>query len=247
MRWWEEGNKDLFGRQNRGLMCVSKSPMMNYLCNLSKKYCYIYVETPKVACSTIKMNLQFLELGEENKFRVHDKSNSPLLSPSDSSINLKKVIKNYFKFCFVRNPYDRVLSCYLDKVKPERKKSYRVDLGLPHEGNVSFEDFLDSVRCQKRSDMNIHWIPQSEILAVESIKYDFVGRFDNFENNLTEVIALICERNNIAPPDNGLYIKRHSPHQTDAFNLTGRYMTIRAASLIQEIYKEDFEVFGFSY
>lgn len=60
-----------------------------------EKYKAIYFPIPKVACSSIKVFLtDFAEfsLDDLDKF------------------------KNYFKFAFVRNPWDRLVSCYINKV-----------------------------------------------------------------------------------------------------------------------------------
>ncbi|MEH6542889.1 MAG: sulfotransferase family protein [Porticoccaceae bacterium] len=241
MNRWIEGQKVFQGKRIGG-----SKPPINYLCNLSNKYRYIYMETPKVGCSTIKKNLHWMELGEDHVSSVHDKSASPLFSPGDSEVNFKKSVKSYFKFSFVRNPYARALSCYLDKVRLGRKKRYSEMLGVSEEEAVSFEAFLTRVSHQKTSEMDLHWIPLSVILTLNNIEYDFVGRFENFENDLIKVIALVCERNNISTPDNGLYVARNSPHRTDASSLISEYMTERSGELIREIYRDDFELFGYS-
>ena len=93
----------------------------DYLFNISVKKGYLYVETPKVACSTIKRSLQLLEVGPEivpPPRKIHERSCSPLLTPSQvGSLFLECAYSdNFFRFCFVRNPYTRILSCYLDKV-----------------------------------------------------------------------------------------------------------------------------------
>ena len=58
----------------------------NYSINISLKYSYIYVETPKVACSSIKSTLQKMELGDPQFSRedfedLHKRDFSPLLRP----------------------------------------------------------------------------------------------------------------------------------------------------------------------
>ena len=91
----------------------------NYLINISKTYKYVYLETPKVACSTIKRTFQKAEvtaLGGEVAKNIHDKNLSPLLSPLDIQNGLDSMFEGdeFFRFSFVRNPYSRILSAYLD-------------------------------------------------------------------------------------------------------------------------------------
>ena len=118
---------------------------MNYAANVSLKHKYVYIETPKVACSTIKLTLQRLELGDDTfnpSFDdVHDRSFSPLLSLHSIS-EFEEVLEgdDYFRFCFARNPYVRTLSAYLDKVnQPKYQKLIAPALGHKKcfEGGIS--------------------------------------------------------------------------------------------------------------
>jgi hypothetical protein len=224
-----------------------KRKRINYLCNISGKNRYLYMETPKVGCSTIKKNLQLLEndgeeTGEKN---IHDKDASPLLSPLDKGVDLKEALNDYFKFTFVRNPYTRILSCYLDKFRPDKPK-FRQHLGLPDNAEVSFEEFLQRVKLQDPKEMNIHWMPQSTILAPESVDYNFVGRFENFQEEFKQVLTKISVLNGLPAPEEGWFKSRHSKFRSDAGTQLEQFMTRPAQKLIQKIYSEDFERYGYS-
>jgi sulfotransferase famil protein len=223
-----------------------KEKRINYLCNISIKHKYLYMETPKVGCSSVKKNLQILEnSGVDNQFpNVHDKSKSPLFSPLDDGVDFRYVLGNYYKFSFVRNPYVRALSCYLDKFR-EGKPKFREQLGFGPEAAVSFEEFLERVSGQDSKEMNIHWMPVSLILSSDQIGYDFIGRFERFENDLKLVMQHIAQENGLSLPESILYKSRHSKFQSNAGNKLGSYMTKRAQQLVQKIYAEDFEQFGY--
>lgn len=99
-----------------------------YSTHISLKHNYLYVETPKVACSTIKKTLQTMEVENVNfhrdnpNIKVHE--NSLLLSPSSVGDFQKLLNSEIFKFCFSRNPYTRLLSAYLQKIctnRPQKK------------------------------------------------------------------------------------------------------------------------------
>jgi hypothetical protein len=56
--------------------------------HISRRYRAVYVQNPKAACSTIKLALQRAECGDPSykpATSVHDKTRSPLASPSDLS------------------------------------------------------------------------------------------------------------------------------------------------------------------
>ncbi|MBD0335929.1 MAG: sulfotransferase family 2 domain-containing protein [Cyanobacteria bacterium Co-bin13] len=99
-----------------------EAELFNLSIHISLKHRYLYVDTPKVGCSTIKLTLQRLELEDEQFARddfedIHLRKFSPLLMPIQvGPLDAFLSRSDIFKFCFVRNPYTRVLSCYLDKI-----------------------------------------------------------------------------------------------------------------------------------
>jgi hypothetical protein len=89
---------------------------VDYLCNIGRRYPFLYFEVPKVACSSIKRTLQLLEATREigAPSNIHDKKNSPLIGPLSSGLTYEQLFtsSNLIRFAFVRNPYSRSLSCY---------------------------------------------------------------------------------------------------------------------------------------
>ena len=103
---WERFVKDV-----ENLCPFVHESMLSYGVHISLRHRYIYVETPKVACTTIKLALQRLEWGDsdyypDNMEVIHLRECSPLLTPRQI-LSFPSALKNpyYFKFCFVRNPY----------------------------------------------------------------------------------------------------------------------------------------------
>ena len=160
----------------------------NYLINVSNKHKYIYFETPKVACSTIKKTLQLLEVdGEREKLadNVHDKLATPLLSPMQLVNSLSHHIETHFTFGFVRNPYSRILSCYLDKIIGNQwEKDRRLPkIGYDPSDELTFVEFLNAIRKYPVEEWDIHWMPQVVLLAHGKIDLDFVGKQERFSIN----------------------------------------------------------------
>ncbi len=140
----------------------------DYGLNMSLRHSYVYVETPKVACSSIKSTLLRLELDDPGFYRVdfedvHNRAFSPLLKPSQiGDLDQFLARSSIFKFCFVRNPYSRLLSAWLDKIAGNRKQKAQVLLQLGHDPNrldreISFEKFVRAVVAQPVSVMDPHW------------------------------------------------------------------------------------------
>lgn len=216
---------------------------VDYLINVSKTYKYIYFETPKVGCSTIKRTLQKLEVLDASDIPkdVHKKKLSPLLSPLDLENNFSKYLTDaYFKFSFVRNPYTRILSCYLDKITGIQKNVYLPKIGYSLTDNVSFKAFLLAIKEQTYFEMDVHWMPQHVLLAADKIPLDFIGRQENFDNDLAKVLSIITKSDSDAPD-----ITNERPHAVGANKKLQQYLTEDAAQLIQEIYADDFRLYGY--
>ena len=158
---------------------------------------YLYVETAKVACSTIKKMLIKAEYdGKVTPLEgepIHFREFSPLLNARQvgdfqAFINRPDI----FKFCFVRNPYTRLLSCYLDKIKRPGPQSHPLMIQLGYgpfsEKILSFEEFVNAVIEQPIGVMDPHWRIQYYATFQEGIDYDFIGRFENFEIDLKNAI-----------------------------------------------------------
>ena len=79
---------------------------------ISRKHRLIYIYIPKVACSSLKKSLLPLFDLEDNL----DPHQAPFPKIPDWRIISQK---EYFTFAFVRNPWDRLVSCYRDKIRSD--------------------------------------------------------------------------------------------------------------------------------
>ncbi len=80
-----------------------------------RKFLYCYV--PKVACSNWKRVIKFMQgtiddIGSKMKM---DHKNGLVFLDSFSEEEIRYRIRNYYKFMFVRNPMERLLSAYRNK------------------------------------------------------------------------------------------------------------------------------------
>ncbi|WNH11620.1 sulfotransferase family 2 domain-containing protein [Thalassobellus suaedae] len=90
---------------------------------------------------------------------------------------------SYFKFAFVRNPWDRAYSDYLFIQDFAGVKG-------------SFKDYLDKKNEFQRILINTsgshylgdHLLAQTEFFDEENYKLDFIGRFENFDSDIQLVL-----------------------------------------------------------
>jgi hypothetical protein len=218
----------------------------------SDQYRYTYVDTPKTGCSTIKRTLndaevpwlenathayQFGYSGE--LISVHDRSVTPLRKPIDL-VQFSSFIENSFVvFAFIRNPFTRVLSAYLDKiaVHAERRKLF-LDAGRDDKP-PSFLEFLRVVLTQTPREMDPHWRPQFQHGGFGRINYTSIGAFENFDADLASILETI---------KSGLsqHIVPMREHRTSAQYEYIRYYDAEAIDIVQRKYREDFKYFGYS-
>ena len=226
--------------------------LADYHCNVSTKYSYMFWENPKVFSTSILKFLQSKECLKTSKEMKssHDRNASPLMRLSIFDHQLQDEIlfgNKYFKFAFVRNPYVRLLSAYKSKIEKNLPAKYEI-LSVLHSENdkskldlqeqVSFEAFIDIVCSQEVVNMNSHWKIQKYHIHYDSIEYDFIGKLENVEQDLSFVTRKIF----------GSETKRLpiSKNFTDSSSLLNNYYDRALARRVEEKYKSDFECFGYN-
>ncbi len=226
---------------------------VNYSMHISLKHAYLFYETPKSGCSTIKRRLQRIELSDtpfKPSNSVHSRLESPMIAPSQlprAQINEILADHRFPKFCFVRNPFTRVLSAYLDKIvrnEPQKALFFKAQgkPDTPLTQTVSFSEFLEALALTPAAKMDPHWMPQGFHLFYDLLDYNFVGKFENFENDFSTVARMLFPRE----------IRENIPadvmagHKTDAANKLEHYFNGKCIDLVKKIYQDDFSSFGYS-
>lgn len=225
---------------------------LNNLFHISVKHRYLFVHNPKVGSTTIKHSLNRLELKgtsvNVHTIPMHPRiTESPLIKPFQLSDELFETVltaPDYIRFSFVRDPYARILSCYLDKIahrRPEAKKIYH-RLGMDIEDmtqDVSFDlfiDFLHEMRAE-RGRWDLHWRPQTHILRPRLINYTLLGRMEQFEQDYDRLNEMM---NGILPK-----LVKRGQHDTGARDQIQEFYTPDLRHKVAEIYDRDFEFFGY--
>jgi len=181
---------------------------------------------------------------------VHDRTVSPLARLSDFSYDEQDALifgDSTYKFTFVRNPYSRLLSAYRSKIErclPAKKEIIAVLDGKHKsevesvERDITFSEFIDVVISQSALEMNSHWKHQVAHLNIESIEYDFIGRFETFSQDIKKVCKRIYGDNSVELPV--------SKNYTGADELLDVYYDRDLYHKVYTAFREDFERFEYT-
>jgi hypothetical protein len=94
---------------------------------------------------------------------------------------------------------------------------------------------------QRIEDMNPHWAPQSFLLAIDKLQYDFLGRFEYFEDSIGQLVS----RRKLRVPEGALHSGQR--HATSADRRLAEHYTRKAEERVREIYREDFGRLGYGW
>lgn len=226
------------------------------------EYKCLCMTIPKVACTTAKVTL------------FHLAGNPAPAQPSDvhgldvglflGKYSTEEIIEiltspEWVRFCFVRNPYDRLLSAYKSKIGNTRDTQYswlqnaiRGRFNCPDGDRcsanmVTFGDFVQflsdcggKVRYELKPDAiyDGHFNAQTRILKQDLIEYDFIGRFENFADDFKTVLARLgAPEETVALVSERRNVSAHVP--------TDEMYSRDLAALTYDLYRDDFEAFEY--
>ena len=214
---------------------------------LLKDYKIIYFPVAKVACSSIKkVFADLLDLKydlDDIDDSVHE-LNFPFVKIRDIS---SKRYDGYLKFAFVRNPWDRLFSCYKSKILQDPDYYIRgftqgvfdgfLKYGDKFYAGMSFCDFVFSIRKIPDKDADEHFRSQYVTLYDRNGTRltNFIGKFEKIDKDFSHVANWLHQE-----------IKLPRLMQSDNRLYTESY-TSKLIKIVAERYKEDIELFGYSY
>ncbi len=209
---------------------------MKYYKNSKNKY--VYVKQYKAGSSSID------EYTKDHRLCGFD------ATPEE----LQTKYKDWFKFGVVRNPYDRVVSVYVDKCveNPVNRinrgdetlqtcqriilKALNKPLKLEEFSKITFEQFVEILPEIYNNDW--HFYTQSPFLVNSSntVVVDKLARFENFDTEVKDILNEL-----------GFTITE-MPHKNKTSRASYRdYYNEKTKKIVTEIYKDDLKNFGYEF
>ena len=93
---------------------------------ISQSHNFVFIHVPKTAGSTIHVHFKDY-YGLVGVQRADPAPNAHHMTAKEM-ISKHPECKEYFKFAFVRNPYDRLLSAYSEFTQMEHRRGYPLDI-----------------------------------------------------------------------------------------------------------------------
>jgi len=152
----------------------------------------------------------------------------------------KSEFESCFKFAFVRNPWDRLLSAYLFLKKGGRNKGDAKWAQENLAGFKNFEEFVLQWVTPKKVLSGIHFVPQHKFVTqpfTKNIMVDFVGRYENLAQDFNVV------REKLGFGKNLLFENKTEVKIKDYRD----FYSEDSKAIVAEVYREDIELFGYKF
>lgn len=196
----------------------------------------IFIPIPKAACSSVKYIIA--ELPEYQNHvdlgNIHSPKNFKYLINREIS-NPK--YKDYFKFTFVRNPWDRIVSCYVDKILNFPDDNL-ISVYQWYKPKMTFEEFVEGVAMTPDIYSDTHFKSQSCFVVNENneLIVDFVGKLETLDADFKIVCEKLGIENQKLPVKNPSWKKNYK-----------EYYTEKTMKIIAERYETDIRIFGYEF
>lgn len=204
----------------------------------------MYGRVPKVANSSIKASLckllkhpadEGVRTTADSFWRDATHGETELITP----LQARRHRGTHFSFSFVRNPFDRLVSAYNNKIIENVELTRPMqEMGL--RSQMEFADFIECIYSCPDDQLDVHLLPQSSILcAGEKLVPKFVGRLEQIETHWASLRRRM--RREGLPTLGKLPEKNRRREKTD--DLSQYFSNSDIIRRIAERYRRDIEMF----
>lgn len=172
---------------------------------------------------------------------------------------IEQRLKTYYKFLFVREPLERLVSAYRDKflgyrmyfvkrwgpqiIKKFRKKSKHRKRDIVDEEIPTITEFFKYVVSTKPLKMDMHWMPYKELSQPCAVNYDFIGSFDSVAQDAKRVLHQLQIDDKVEFPQKQSYYYNY-PNQTSFDYLINQVPKSLLRAVVRK-YIKDYDLFSF--
>ena len=222
-------------------------PVISARVYISHKYRFINFQIQKVASTTQTQLVCNLHEVSEDTMETKELIRTDFLQYTLYSSKYK--YDDYYKWVFARNPWDRLLSCYRNKIIDNRpilnsppfpvlcpdglneKNAYKFN-------SMTFEDFVKFVYKTPDFLCDGHFLPQHYFI---SHKMDFIGHFENFDADMLKLLSIVA-------PDCSI---KEVGKENISSNRGGKpyreYYTDEMREMVARKYARDIELFDYQF
>lgn len=224
-----------------------------YHSRVSVEHKYLAMAVPKVGCSTIKRTLHAFEGFAPAERLALEHTAAPdhrLTSLSPKQLANAIESPDWLRFTFVRNPYARLLSAWKSKIlapddtqyaplRAEIRAAFNYPTADEDSPVVAFGDFVRFITTPgTRMAQDGHFERQFHVGGHNVIRYDVVGRFENFAEDFATVLT------RLGAGDDVLALAHEVTNPTSALPASAAYDSELAAIAFAH-YRVDFVAFGY--
>ena len=199
---------------------------------INHKRKFVFVCVPKTGSTTLSK--YFKRTGESDKPKDHpwltDKYHYPI-----SKIREEENVEDYYKFAFYRNPFDRLVSSWLDFTQRKGHQSWSSKLKTQFK---SWEDFAKNFVNTEWAN-EIHFQPTTFYTHVDGVQaVDYIARYENFSEETQHIFKHL----GIEYLADELY---HRYRQTNRKkNYRKYYKDDATIEVVSNYFRNDLETFG---
>jgi hypothetical protein len=230
---------------------------------VSDKHRFVYMTNYKVATTSILLSLlplfdfdvegvDFDNVTQGPSFACNGREFEDIhqLFSEHSQINkahflagLGSLYQHYFKFTFVRNPWDRLVSCYTSKIVQGGTGLRMGKYGeVSLRSDMSFGDFAEAVCQVPDGAADPHFRSQHVAICQDgpekAVLADFVGRFENLQADFGHIAQEIGLKARLS------HTKKSKTNNSPSYR---DFYDERLARMVGERYREDADIFGYSF
>ena len=230
----------------------------------------IYRVVPKAACSTIGQIMFFSDHGRFFDGDIHDARDGLLKwAQDDSQGRIADAVRSGKgqTFTCVRNPYSRILSSFFDKIAgiqrngqryranivPAMAQKYGIDVEGDFDQIAQFRRFLlfarDTIRWRKPMDPDIHWSAMSGHIGTfiqNGGTYDRIFWTEKFNDGMGDVLKAV-ETPHPLDIETIPRFNESEGHGPKRAHKVSEYFDDLSMHLMMEVYKKDFQLFGYDF
>ncbi len=216
---------------------------------VTDNYRLAFVKNAKAGCTTVSHILFFYARDKVFNGRIHDDAAS-LIQGADFSVETISAIKNsdVYKFSFVRNPTDRLISAFHNFVLEgtnrgssrhlRHMESFGYSPSNTHSDNFNaFLNYIEHCLSISSTYTDQHFRHQTKNIAHGHVDYSYIGKLESLSEDMEHIFKDSGEwrdnlRETLTIKANASKSPRYTPSE-------------RQLKRVSKIYEEDYEAFGY--